>query len=78
MTILTITDLNESKELDTRALTAIRGGFAYQPDYYLRKPAYFGGSSTDIKTLFNDNTQLNIAVLSKDIFQANSNTVSQF
>ncbi len=77
MTTLTIRDLNESKELDTRALTAIRGGFAYQP-YYMSKPAYFGRGSTSIKTLTNNNTQLNIAVLSKDILQANSNTVTQF
>ncbi len=71
MTTLTICDLNESKELDTRALTAIRGGFAY-------KPGFFAPNFTSIKTLTNHNTQLNIAVLSKDILQANSNTVTQF
>jgi hypothetical protein len=74
---ISICDLHESKELDSRALNRIRGGFAFNPGYLMPKPAWYGPVSTTIKELTNVNTQLNIAVLSNDIFQGNSNFVSQ-
>ncbi|WP_020682753.1 hypothetical protein [Marinobacterium rhizophilum] len=74
---ISICDLHESKTLDNRALASVRGGYAFNPGYLMPKPAWFGPVSTSIKQLTNVNTQLNIAVLSQDIFQGNSNVVSQ-
>lgn len=75
MSKLTITDLHDSKELDTKAMNLVRGGFTW--GYQGGVKHWFGPVSTSIKDLTNINTQLNIAVLSKDVFQANANSVIQ-
>lgn len=71
---LVINDLQTSHELDSNAMTRVRGGFhwSYQPKHWL------GPVNTSIKELTNVNTQLNIAVLSQGVFQNNSNSVAQF
>ena len=76
MTKLTITDLHASQELDTKAMNSVRGGFHWGYDDGAKH--WFGPVSTSIKDLTNINTQLNIAVLSQDVFQSNSNAVTQF
>lgn len=67
---ITISDLHESKTLDTEALTQVRGGFMYTP-------AWYGPSYTNIKELTNISEQLNIAVGSAGVAQGNVNSVSQ-
>jgi hypothetical protein len=74
---ISIRDLHESKTLDNRALASVRGGYGFNPGYPMHKPAWFGPVSSSLKSLTNINTQLNIAVLSQDVFQGNSNFVSQ-
>jgi len=74
MTTLTVTDLHASKELDTRAMNRVRGGHTWG---YNGARYWPGPVSTSIKELNNINTQLNIAVLSKDVFQSNTNSVVQ-
>ncbi|MFC6672950.1 hypothetical protein [Marinobacterium aestuariivivens] len=75
---IAINDLHESKTLDSQALAGVRGGYAFNPGYLMPKPGWFGPVSSNTKQLTNSNTQLNIAVLSQDVFQTNSNTVLQF
>ena len=67
---IAINDLHESKTLDSKALTRVRGGYMYQP-------SYFGASFTNIKQLTNISEQLNIAVGSAGDSQSNFNAVSQ-
>jgi len=76
MTRIAINDLNQSKALDTKALAKVRGGIGW--GYKAPHKSWSGPISSVTKNLTNINTQLNIAVLSKDVFQANSNTVNQF
>lgn len=76
MTKLTITDLHASNELDTRAMKSVRGGFSW--GYGGDAKHWLGPVSSSIKDLTNINTQLNIAVLSENVFQSNSNAVTQF
>jgi len=76
MTRIAINDLNTSKALDTKALANIRGGIGWGYKGY--RKSWAGPVTSITKDLTNINTQLNIAVLSKDVFQANSNTVTQF
>jgi len=75
MTKLTITDLHASKELDTKAMNRVRGGFAW--GYNGGAQHWLGPVSTSLKDLTNINTQINIAVLSEGVFQGNSNSVFQ-
>jgi len=76
MTHIAINDLTQTKALDAKALTKVRGGIGLG-HLYPRK-GWFGPVKSITKDLTNINTQLNIAVLSEGVFQANSNSVSQF
>jgi len=76
MTRIAINDLNASKALDSKALAKVRGGMGWGYKGY--RKSWSGPVSSVTKNLTNINTQLNIAVLSKDVFQANSNAVTQF
>lgn len=75
MTHIAINDLHESKELDTKAMNRVRGGFTW--GYQGGVKNWLGPVSTNIKELTNINTQLNIAVLSEGVFQSNANSVVQ-
>ena len=76
MTKIAINDLLESKDLDTKAMNRVRGGFNW--GYQGGVDNWLGPVSTSIKDLTNINTQLNIAVLSEGVFQSNANSVAQF
>jgi len=88
MTRLTITDLHESKELDTQAMSAVRGGYTAMTNSLVttlgpgsalkpHKPALFPRASFH-KSLNNFSEQLNIAVGSANVIQGNSNSVIQY
>lgn len=88
MTTLTISDLHESKELDSNAMTAVRGGFTAMtnslvttmgatPALKLHQPSLYP-SSFYKKSLNNFSEQLNVAVGSANVMQGNSNSVIQY
>jgi len=92
MTTLIINDLQESTVLDSNAMAGVRGGYtamanslvttmgpAKGPGKGLKMHKPLGFPTTLVrKDLTNISEQLNIAVGSAGVMQANSNSVSQY
>lgn len=88
MTRLTINDLHDSKDLDNKAMTQVRGGYTAMANTLvttmgpysglpLHQPALYPSTFMK-KSLTNISEQLNIAVGSAYVSQGNSNSVIQY
>jgi len=82
MTII-IDDLQTNTVLDSNKMAGVRGGMGAPQQflpYHPKKPGYGLGYPTHLvrKDLTNISEQLNIAVGSANVIQANSNSVSQY
>lgn len=87
MTMLTITDLHASKELDGKAMTQVRGGYTAMANSLvttmkpgglkMHQPSLYPSHYMH-KSLTNISEQLNIAVGSAYVNQGNSNSVIQY